>query len=79
MQIETVGPYQLHLFACELPAPGGWDSFVSILKFDNVIQDFRCVLERHHASTIPAATYEEAINEARRTGNALIEAGNLPE
>ena len=79
MQIETIGPYQLHLFAYELPEPGGWDPFLSILRFDDIIQDFRCVLSRHHASTTPAATYDEAIDQARRVGNALIKSGNLPD
>jgi hypothetical protein len=74
MQIETVGKYQLHLFAYELPVSGLWDPFVTILEFDDEVKDFKCILERHHASEAAFATYEEAIDAARRTGTALIEA-----
>ena len=78
MQIETVGKYQLHLFAYELPESRGWDPFVSILRFDDEAGDFRCILERHHASETPSATYDAAIDEARRAGNALIKSGRFP-
>lgn len=74
--IETVGDYQLHLFAYELPS-GRWDPFVTILKFDDKAQDFKCVIEDHHASEETYATYDEAIDEARRAGNALINAGKV--
>lgn len=75
--IETIGDYQLHLFAHELPASGLWDPFVTILKFDDKAQDFKCVLEKHHASEVGFATYEEAIDEARRAGTALIDSGKV--
>lgn len=74
MAIETIGNYQLHLIAYELSRSGLWDPFVTIMKFDDATQDFRCVLEKHHASDQPFATYEEAIDAARDAGTALIEA-----
>lgn len=77
MAFETIGNYQLHLIAHELPATGRWDPFVSIFRFDDNTQDFQCVLEKHHASRDTFATYEEAIEQARRVGNALIETGKV--
>jgi hypothetical protein len=77
MAYETIGEYQLHLFAYELSETGKWDPFVTIMKFDNQSQDFKCVLERHHVSEVPFASYDEAIDEARRVGSALIEEGKL--
>lgn len=73
MQIETIGKYQLHLIALEAPEPGKWDPFVSILQFSDAAQDFRCVVEKYHASETLYATYDEAIEQARRVGTALIE------
>lgn len=72
MQIETVGHFQLHLIAHELPS-GKWDPFVSIFKFDESVQDFKCVYERHRASEEPLGSYDEAIDVAQRAGNALLE------
>lgn len=74
--IETVGNYQLHLFAYELES-GLWDPFVTILRFDDAQQDFVVVLEKHHASNGAFATYEEAVSEARRAGTAMIEQGKF--
>lgn len=76
MQIETVGKYQLHLIAHELPG-GGWDPFVSIHRFDDEAQDFRCVLEKHHASEHPISDYQEAIDVARRAGNEFLKSGKI--
>jgi hypothetical protein len=75
MAIETIGNYQLHLIAHELPQSGRWDPFVTILKFDEAAHDFKCVVEKHHASENTFATYDEAIDEARRVGAAMIEEG----
>ncbi|MGE5623101.1 MAG: hypothetical protein ACM3WS_08100 [Bacillota bacterium] len=72
MQVETVGQYQLHLIARERARSDGWDAFVEVLKFDDAAQDFKCVYERQQASEVPLASYEEAIEQARRTGNTLI-------
>jgi hypothetical protein len=77
MAIETIGHYQIHLFAYELPGSGQWDPFVTILRFDEQAQDFKCILEKHHASEQAFATYDEALDEARRVGTALIEAGKI--
>lgn len=77
MQIETIGKYQLHLVAHEVAGGGRWDPFVTILKFDDEVQDFRCVLEKQHAAPEPLATYEEAVDAARRVGTALIEEGRV--
>lgn len=71
MQIETVENFQLHLIAHELPN-GKWDPFVSIFQFDESAQDFKCVYERHRASKEPLGSYDEAIEVARRAGNALL-------
>jgi len=73
MQIETIDKYQLHLIAHELPAPRKWDPFFTILKFDDAIQDFTCVLEKHHVSNHPYDSYEAAIEAARSAATAWIE------
>ncbi|HYD62798.1 MAG TPA: hypothetical protein VEC35_20765 [Noviherbaspirillum sp.] len=77
MQIETIGKFQIHLIAHELPGKAQWDPFVSIHRFDDEEQDFKCVLEKHHAADHPFPSYEEAIDAARRTGTALLESGKF--
>lgn len=77
MQIETIGPYQLHLIVHELAGSGGWEPYLSIFKFDDDQQDFVCVLEKRRISEKGFDTYEEAIEAARRAGNALIKAGQV--
>lgn len=77
MAIETIGKYQLHLFAYELPAADQWDPFVTIERFDDGRGDFVCVVERRHAADKPCATYDEAIEAARRMGTRLIESNTL--
>jgi len=72
MQIETVGNYQLHLIAHELP-DGHWDPFIAVFKFDNAAQDFTCVQSKQRAATEPCSSYEDAIEAARRAGNALVQ------
>jgi hypothetical protein len=74
--IETVGQYQLHLVAYELSS-GKWDPFVSIHKFDEVAQDFVCIVDKHHASFDAFNTYDEAIEAARRSGNSIIGNGKI--
>jgi len=76
MQIETVGKYQLHLIAHELPG-SLWDPFVTVLRFDDELQDFKCVLEKRRAADEPCSSYAEAIEAARRAGNALIASKSL--
>ena len=75
MQIETIGKYQLHLIAHELPGIGKWDPFVTVMLFDDDKQDFKCVLDKRHAADHPFPSYEEAIEAARRAGTAFIESG----
>lgn len=72
MATETIGPYQLHLIAQETGATGQWDPFVSIFKFDDATQDFKCILEKYHASETVFDDYDAAIEQARRVGNALL-------
>jgi hypothetical protein len=74
MQIETIGKYQLHLIAHELSGSGRWDPFIAIFRFDEDAQDFKCVLEKAHASEETYADYNDAIDAARRTGKAFIDA-----
>jgi hypothetical protein len=77
MAIETIGKYQLHLLAYEMPGSDQWDPFVTIERFDDARQDFVCVVERRHAADEPSASYKEAIEVARRFGTRLIETGAL--
>jgi hypothetical protein len=77
MATETIGKYQLHFFAYELPGSGQWDPYLRIDKFDDDAQDFKCLIENRRASDKPLATYEEAIEQARRTGNMLIREGKV--
>ena len=77
MATETIGKYQMHLFAYQLPENGRWDPFLKIDKFDEEVQDFKCVVENRPVSDMPFATYEEAIEQARRVGNTLIEEGKI--
>jgi hypothetical protein len=76
MATETIGKYQLHLIAYELPGSGQWEPYLTIDKFDDEIQDFKCVVEKYRVSDDSFGSYAEAIEEARRVGNALIKAGN---
>lgn len=76
MQIETIGKYQLHFVAYELPGSGKWEPFVSIYKFDEDRQDFVCVLEKHRVSEQGFANYGDAMEAARHAGNALLAAGH---
>lgn len=76
MQIETIGKYQLHLVAHEVSS-GRWDPFITILKFDDENQDFKCVLDKRRAADHEYDDYEAAIDAARRAGTALIESGDV--
>ena len=77
MAIETIGKYQLHLFAYQLPETGRWDPYLKIDKFDDELQDFKCLVENQSVSDKPLATYEEAIEQARRVGNMMILEGKV--
>lgn len=73
MQLETIGNYQVHLIAHELSESGKWDPFFSILKFDNAVDDFVCVFEKHHVEGEARPSYEAAIEAARQAANKVIE------
>lgn len=73
--IETIGKYQLHLLAVEVPEKRGWDPFVTIMRFDEEEEDFQCALEKYPASDHVFSSYDAAIEQARRAGNALIQSG----
>lgn len=77
MQIETLGKYQIHLIAHELPASNLWEPYVSIFKFDDELQDFSCILEKRRVSEQGFPDYEAAIEAARRAGNAFVETGQI--
>lgn len=77
MQIETIGKYQLQLIAHEIGSDGRWDPFITILKFDDESQDFRCVLEKRRVADHDFTDYHAAIEAARQAGTALIESGKL--
>lgn len=72
MAIETIGKYQMHLFAYQLPGNGQWDPYLKVDKFDDEAQDFVCVVENRPVSDKPFPTYEEAIEQARRVANLMI-------
>jgi hypothetical protein len=77
MAIETIGRYQLHLFAHQLPGSGEWDPYFKIDKFNDETGDFECVVDKRLASDKPLATYDEAIEQARRAGNMMIREGKM--
>jgi hypothetical protein len=71
--IETIGAYQVHLIARTISSSGPWAPYVAIDKFDESIDDFRCVLDKHRVSGERVfATEEEAIAEARRHAMELL-------
>lgn len=76
MQIETIGKFQILLIANEVGS-GTWAPFVTILRFDDNAQDFKCILEKQPAATHPLPSYNEAIDAARRVGTELVESGKL--
>jgi hypothetical protein len=77
MATENIGNYQLHLLAYELPVDGQWDPFVTIDRFDEERRDFVRVVDRRHAADKPCATYDLAIEAARRFGTELVESNTL--
>jgi hypothetical protein len=72
MAIETIGKFQLHLFAYEVPGSGRWKPFFSVHRFDDALQDFVCIRRKQPVSGEAFASYEQAIEAARRAGNTLI-------
>jgi hypothetical protein len=74
MAIESLGKYQVHLFAYEVPGTAKWDAFLSIFRFDDLVEDFVCVVEKDPVSASPWNSYDEAIEAARRHANVMIKA-----
>lgn len=72
MAIETIGKFQLHLYAYELPGSGRWKPYFSVYRFDDAPQDFVCIRRKQPVSDEAFASYEQAIEAARRAANALI-------
>lgn len=77
MATETIGNYQVTLTAEEIAGGGGWRPYITVLKFDDLTKDFRCVLNGHRACEEPLPTYPEAIEKAREVANALVRADTL--
>jgi hypothetical protein len=72
---ETIGKYQLHLFALQSSERGQWIPYLTIHKFDDASGNFECILEKHRVSDNDVFASEvQAIDEARRAGNAWIAA-----
>lgn len=71
--IETVGKYQLHLFALQKHDDGQWVPYLTIHRFDDATGDFVCIEEKRRVSDNNVfASEAQAIEEARRAGNAWI-------
>jgi hypothetical protein len=72
---ETVGKYQLHLLALQSSERGQWIPYLTIHRFDDTTENFECVLEKRRVSDSNVfASETQAIDEARRAGNAWIDA-----
>jgi hypothetical protein len=70
---ETIGKYQLHLFALQLSGNGQWVPYLTIHRFDDASENFDCILEKQRVSDNNVfASEAQAIEEARRAGNAWI-------
>ncbi|HJW54733.1 MAG TPA: hypothetical protein VJ577_05615 [Burkholderiaceae bacterium] len=75
---ETFGKYQLHLIPFQLSETGQWAPYLMIHKFNEENQRFICVLEKHRVSgDVTFTNADEAVDEARRVGNALIASGKV--
>jgi hypothetical protein len=72
MATETIGKFQLHLFAYEVPGSGRWKPYFSVHRFDDALQDFVCISEKQPVSGEAFASYEQAIEAGRRAGTALV-------
>lgn len=72
MAIETVGKYQIHLLAYEVPGTPKWDAFLTMNRFDDARQEFVCVVEKEPVAAHSWDSYEEAIEAARQFANAMI-------
>jgi hypothetical protein len=70
---ETIGKYQLHLFALQSSRNGQWVPYLTIHRFDDASENFECMLEKQRVSdNNEFANEAQAIEEARRAGNAWV-------
>lgn len=75
MATETVGHYQMHLTALQVPGKESWAPYLVIDRFDEAAGAFLPALDKHRVD--PGAefpSYEDAIEAARRAGNAWVAA-----
>lgn len=78
MQIETLGNYQVHFMPLQLSGSGQWVAYLTIHRFNENAREFQCVLEKRRVpqkGDFPTAS--EAVEDARRTANMLIENGTV--
>jgi hypothetical protein len=78
MQTEHFGNLRLELVPFELP-DNRWTPYLAIHRFDTQLDDFVCVMEKQRVGEAVFDTPEEAIDEARRIGNFLVETGKFRE
>jgi hypothetical protein len=77
MMTETIGKYQLHLLAYEIPNTGKWEAFLTVHRFDDTRQDFVCVTEKHPVSDSAYDSYDAALEAARQYGNEAVASGRF--
>lgn len=71
--IETIGKYQLHLYALQSSDRGTWIPYLTVHRFNDATENFDCILEKLRVSDNNVfASEAQAIEEARRAGNAWI-------
>jgi hypothetical protein len=73
MLIETIGKYQVHLIARSISSAGPWVPYVVIERFDERLNDFICVMEKHRIGDGRVfETENDAFEEARRYAASLL-------
>lgn len=78
MAIEYFKNYRLELIPFELSGTDQWAPYLAIYKFDDALQDFRCVFVKQRVSGDAVFACEaDAVDESRLVGNALIETGSV--
>ena len=71
--VETVGNYQLHLYALQSSGRETWIPYLTVHRFNDATANFDCILEKQRVSDNNVFESEaQAIEEARRAGNAWI-------
>jgi hypothetical protein len=79
MQIDHFGKFRVKLIPFELPGGYRRAPYPALHAFDDGEQDFVCVMEKRRASAKTGESPAEAIDEARRIANYLIEKRKLRE